>query len=309
MVIFLIIVCFSSISCSLWPQNNYDKLPTYTVGVVLKAMDSEHWLAVKSGMEQAAQKYNMNVIILCPANESAVAEQKKIIFDLLQKKIDALLVAPCDVTASADYIEMARQRDIPIFTLDEKIDNIPYIGSDNFYVGSLAAQELLRQMGDSTTGKIAVLCGNERQNAHIQRVAGFENYLEKHAPYSIAVEKYADSSFEKAYRETKVIMTQMPEIDGIFVTSGVMGVGCVQALEDMQIKKKVHIVGVDTQDDFILEIRQGKVDAIVSQNGSDIGTLAIKTVADALENKVYQENSYITNTLITTKNVNAYLSP
>ena len=29
--------------------------PRYTIGVVLKAMDSEHWLSVRSGMTEAAE--------------------------------------------------------------------------------------------------------------------------------------------------------------------------------------------------------------------------------------------------------------
>ena len=57
--------------------------PQRTIGVVLKAMDSEHWLSVRSGMTEAAQKNNMRLIVITAENETAFAEQNKIIGDLL----------------------------------------------------------------------------------------------------------------------------------------------------------------------------------------------------------------------------------
>ena len=47
----------------------------YKVGVVLKAMDSEHWLAVRSSMEKAARENNMRLIVMAPENEAAYQEQ------------------------------------------------------------------------------------------------------------------------------------------------------------------------------------------------------------------------------------------
>ena len=49
--------------------------PEYKIGVVLKAMDSERWLSVRSGMTEAAQKNNMRLIVITAENETAFAEQ------------------------------------------------------------------------------------------------------------------------------------------------------------------------------------------------------------------------------------------
>lgn len=63
--------------------------PAYTVGVVLKAMDSEHWLAVRSSMQKAAEENHIRLIVMMPENEAAYGEQDQIIEDLLQEGIDA----------------------------------------------------------------------------------------------------------------------------------------------------------------------------------------------------------------------------
>ena len=57
------------------------QVSTNREGEFLKAMDSEHWLSVRSGMIEAAQKYNMRLIVITAENETIFAEQNKIISD------------------------------------------------------------------------------------------------------------------------------------------------------------------------------------------------------------------------------------
>ena len=84
--------------------------PKYTIGVVLKAMDSEHWLSVRSGMTEAAQKNNMRLIVITAENETAFAEQNKIISDLLENDIDALIVSPTNINHTKEFVDMASKK-------------------------------------------------------------------------------------------------------------------------------------------------------------------------------------------------------
>ena len=95
--------------------------PKYTIGVVLKAMDSEHWLSVRSGMTEAAQKNNMRLIVITAENETAFAEQNKIISDLLANDIDALIVSPTNINHTREFIETARKKISRSFRLTRKL--------------------------------------------------------------------------------------------------------------------------------------------------------------------------------------------
>ncbi len=88
----------------------------YTVGVVFKAMDSEHWLSVRSGMIEAARKHNMKLIVMSAENEIAYAQQNKIINDLLDNKIDALIVSTTNIFHTDDFMKNAKLKNIPVFT-------------------------------------------------------------------------------------------------------------------------------------------------------------------------------------------------
>lgn len=71
----LIIITLLNISgCGFREEGGLIEQPRYTIGVVLKSLDSEHWMAVRSGMLRAAQEHRVNVIVLYASNESAVAE-------------------------------------------------------------------------------------------------------------------------------------------------------------------------------------------------------------------------------------------
>lgn len=52
----LIMLLIAVVSYSMQKTGETFSPPKYKIGVVLKAMDSEHWLSVRSGMTEAAQK-------------------------------------------------------------------------------------------------------------------------------------------------------------------------------------------------------------------------------------------------------------
>ena len=279
---------------------------SYTVGVVLKSMDSEHWLAVRSGLQAAAQQYNVDLVVLSAERETAAEEQRKIIFDLLNSHIDALVVSPCDVYQSADYAAIAKRKGIPFFTMDEMIESVSYIGSDNFQIGVTAAGQLQQILPD-TVCETAIIMGNQQQNAHLKRAAGFREGISERVGWKVVAEEIADSDFAAAYGKTKQIIKEHPQVHGLFVTSAVMGLGAIEALEEMGLEHTVHLIGVDKQDDLILAVQQRKADVIISQDGYAEGILAIQTVVKALNGEPYDNPAYIENHLITRENAADYM--
>ena len=62
------------------------------------------------------------------------------------------------------------------------------------------------------------------------------------------------------------------------------------------------IVGVDTQNDAIMAVKNGKIDALISQDGHESGKLAIEVVAAHLDNQPTKKYNFISNELITASN-------
>ena len=214
--------------------------PKYTIGVVLKAMDSEHWLSVRSGMTEAAQRNNMRLIVITAENETAFAEQNKIIDDLLANDIDALIVSPTNINYTKNFVATAQKKNIPVFSIDEEIDGIVYIGSDNYAVGRMAAAFMAENLPDGA--EVSVISGSANQNAHIQRTAGFVDYIRKKSLLTIGTTTAAETQYRQAMNQAEKLLRSRQNTRGIFVTSAIMTLGVIEATENFP----VMIVGANT---------------------------------------------------------------
>ncbi|MBQ3442667.1 MAG: substrate-binding domain-containing protein [Selenomonadaceae bacterium] len=275
--------------------------PKYTIGVVLKAMDSEHWLSVRSGMIEAAERNNMRLIVITAENETAFAEQNKIISDLLDNDIDALIVSPTNINHTQDFVDAARVKNIPVFSIDEEIDGIVYIGSNNYAVGSMAAAFMSQNLPDGS--EVSVISGSANQTAHTQRTAGFVDYVAKNSSLQIGATMAAETQYRQAMTQAEQLLRSRPNTRGIFVTSAIMTLGVIEATEDFP----VMIVGVDTQNDAVMAVKNGNIDALISQDGHESGRLAIEVVAAHLNNQPVNEKNFINNELITAANAEQFL--
>lgn len=279
--------------------------PAYTVGVVLKAMDSEHWLAVRSSMQQAAREQNIRLIVMTPENEAAYGEQNQIIEDLLQGGIDALIVSPVNIHHTAKWVEEANACGIPLLTIDEKIPGIPYVGSDNYRIGQMAAKEMAKRL--PSRAAVGIVAGSANQDAHIQRTAGFRDYLKEHTDLRLIAVAADETKYRQATLESEEMLRQHPDIQGLFVTSAIMTLGAIDATDAIDGHQPfVHIIGVDTQNDALAALRLGRIDAMISQDGHETGKLAIDLIAKELQGESLQGDHFIQNDVITQQDADAY---
>ena len=243
----------------------------YKVGVVLKAMDSEHWLAVRSRMENTAREKGMRLIVMAPENEAAYAEQEQIVRDLLAADVDALVIAPVDIDRADVYVGMAAERAVPLLTIDEKITDVPYIGSDNYAIGQMAAAYMAEHIPEG--GTVGILAGVAQQDAHRQRVAGFRDYVREHGGLRLVAVTMDAAQYREAALQTERMIEAHPDLAGLFVTSAIMSLGAVDTLSEHTAHPV--LVGVDTQNDALRALRDGRMDAIISQDGNDTGRAKI----------------------------------
>lgn len=84
-----------------------------------------------------------------------------------------------------------------------------------------------------------------------------------------------------------------------------MTLGVIEATE--KNFQSVRIVGVDTQNDAIMAVKSGSIDALISQDGHESGRLAIEVVAAYLNEQPTQKYNFISNELITADNAEHFL--
>ena len=277
-----------------------------TICVVLKAMDSVHWMSVENGLKQAANDYGVSVNILYPRSESEAQAQRVMIEDAIASRPDAIAVAPCDA-GEMEILKQAEQNDILTFYIDSGSDRYrcPYIGSDNAKIGELAAKELAEHID---TGEIAVITGSLLQSTHKERVRGFENYIRAHTDLEVcAIKENPNAGDIESIQSMQDILKEYPNVKGVFCSSAMMVLGAMQERNNQQ-RSDILLVGVDTQSDALLAVDQGEILAMIGQDGYQIGYQTIKTIVQALDGQETASAVYVDNNVITQDNVGEYLS-
>ncbi|MGN1014695.1 MAG: sugar ABC transporter substrate-binding protein [Butyricicoccus sp.] len=276
-----------------------------TICVVLKAMDSVHWMSVEDGLKQAAADYNVSVNILWPSNENDVDAQNTILEDVIASKPDAIAVSPCD-SQQTDVLEQAQQSDIPCFYIDTKsaLFDFPYIGADNYQIGQIAAMAFDRNLDNGT---VAVIMGNPRQSTHADRLRGFREYIEHDSDLELCeVEQSETSSYLESQNCMETICQNNPDVQGVFCTSALMVLGAMQYVKHADMDD-IALIGVDMQNDAMSGVEDGSILALVGQNGYEIGYQTIRTIVRSLDGKDIDMNTYVDTPLITQDNVAEYL--
>lgn len=274
--------------------------------VVLKAMNSVHWMSVENGLKQAASDYGVSVNILYPKSENDVQAQEVMIRNAIASKPDAIAVAPCD-SGNMKILKQAEQHDVQVFYIDTSSDQYqcPYIGSNNYQIGVLAAQEFASKLD---SGEIAVIAGSLLQSTHKERAKGFGDYIQDHTNLKICTMKENPNSGDiESMQSMQEILEEYPKIKGVFCTSAMMVLGAMQKRNEQQ-RSDVLLVGVDAQSDALLAVQQGEILAMIGQDGYQIGYQTVRSIVQALNGAEIEDMICVENDLITQENVEEYLS-
>jgi ribose transport system substrate-binding protein len=130
----------------------------------------------------AAGPYEVEVLYVGSV-ASDMAEQARVMEDMIAQGVDAIGVSCNDPDGCADPINKAVEAGIEVMTWDSDApdsDRFTYLGVSNYDGGRAAADLLVRAMGDS--GKVAILTGVPGAFNLEERIRGFEDEIAENYP-------------------------------------------------------------------------------------------------------------------------------
>ncbi len=149
------------------------------VSVIVDDSNSDRWIALRQGLEQAARDYNIDLNYVSTGKISGVEEEMALIrreLDNGAKGIIVQLVSSVDADALSDI--SAKAALILLETDVTPEDLYAFAGPDNLEIGRAMAKAVRQELGDELAAKrIGVLCGNQKQLAMQQRLQGLQEGL------------------------------------------------------------------------------------------------------------------------------------
>ena len=251
------------------------------VAVVLKTLSSEYWQRVVNGAEEAAAKYDVELIKLGPPTEDAVEQQINMVQDALTANPGALVFSPSQPPTAVNVLNAAKQQGIPVILVDtpmpEDFKNYAtFIGTENYDAGKKGAQAMVDALGRA--GKAVVIEGAPGNPTTTQRADGAEDAF-KAAGFEIVSRQPGYSDRERAYTVMQNILQGNNDIDAVFCSNDEMALGALRALE--QVGVKAMVLGTDGNKSALESILADGLFGTAAQKPEMMGYLGVENAIKA----------------------------
>ena len=260
------------------------------VAFVMKTKNNPFWVDMEEAAQKSADAAGVRLIVQAPERETDVEKQMQIVENLIQKRVSALVLAPCGSKEIVPAILKANQAGIPVLIVDTRVDEKTlqeagarvetFIGSDNFHGGELAGEYMCQVLKDR--GRVLILEGIAGHETVDARRRGFVAALKKHPGVVVAASQTANAEQEKAFNVTQNLLQSNPDIQGIFGCNDVMALGALAACKSMG-RKEIVIVGFDASGPGRQAIQDGEMSGSVAQYPSEMGRLGVEKALSVLQ--------------------------
>lgn len=277
------------------------------IGVSLLNLSSEFIVMLREAMEKEAATLNVRLII--NDAERSADKQVRQVESFVARKVDAIILNPCEVEASAPAVERALAAGIPIVNVNSETRTSPtaFVGSRDEESGRIAMEYVASKLGGK--GRIAIMHGFMGQAAQIKRDQGTREVLARHPELVLAAEQTAEWDRAKAVNLTENwIQAHGGTLQAIFAQNDEMAMGAVIALEQAGLKEKTLVVGVDAIADALQAVKDGRLDATVFQDAQGQGATAVQTAARLARGEPVEKEVFIPFQLVTRDNVDPFLA-
>ncbi len=256
------------------------------IGVSISTLNNPFFVKIKDGIEKEAKKQGVKVKFADAQDDAA--KQANDIDDLIQQKVDYLIVNPTDSDAISGSIQIANDEAIPVITLDRDVakgDVASFIASDNIKGGDMGGKLIVDELGKDA--KVAELEGVPGASATRERGKGFHNVADQ--SLDVVSKQSAKFNRTEGLNVTQNIIQAHPEIQAIFAQNDEMALGAVEAIGNKDIK----VVGFDGNEDAIKSVEKGKLFATVAQQPNLMGEESVKTIMDLYNGKKVEKKNKI----------------
>ncbi|HEY3322989.1 MAG TPA: sugar ABC transporter substrate-binding protein [Planctomycetota bacterium] len=263
------------------------------IGLVMKSLANEFFGTMEKGARAHQKEHEQEYDLISNGikDETDLAAQINIVENMINSRVNAIVLAPADSKALVPVCKKAMDAGIVVINIDNKFDEtalaeknikIPFVGPDNRKGAGLAGTCLAKKL--KSGDPVAILEGSPGAFNAIQRKLGFEDAI-KAAGLKVVSSQTANWEALKAEAVVAGMIREHPEIKGILCSNDSMAIGAVSAIKSAQKLDQVTIVGFDNISDVQARMKKGEILCTVDQHGDKIAAFGIEYALEILKKK------------------------
>lgn len=277
---------------------------TLTVGFSQCTMVNKFRQTMLKEMERELSFHPEINFIFKDANGST-EEQIKQVKELIDQKVDLLIVSPNEAAPITPIVEKAYAAKIKVIIVDRKTTSqnyTAYVGASNYEVGSNAAvfaNSLLKGKGNVL--EVSDIPGS---SADIDRHKGFIEFIRQHPGLVYKGKVYEEGDENPSGEKLTRLLQSDSSVQLIFAQNDRLAFSASKVLQKLGLENKIHIIGVDGlpgENGGIDLVERGILKATILYPTG--GGEAIVTAVNIAKGKPYKKENALVTTIIDSSNV------
>ena len=277
----------------------------YNITFIPSLAGNPFYQTVACGAQEAAKRLGVTLNVQAPQQYQAQM-QLRVLDAVIASHPDGLLFTAADPVALDPTLLQAKAAGIKILSIDGDVSDMSIavgnIQSDNTDGGAQAAKRLAELIGDK--GKVMALMNTPAPTVSAQRLKGFQDELAAHHPnVTFLGVQYSQNQTARAAGIVTATIAANPDLAGVFTITTNNTEGAATGLREAHKVGDIKLVGFDTSDPIVEDIRQGIVQADVVQYPYRVGQLGVEMMVDALNGKPIEREVHTPFVVATPQNV------
>jgi ribose transport system substrate-binding protein len=260
------------------------------IALVMKTLTNPFFIEMEKGARKAEKEFGIELLVKTGSQETAIEQQIQIIDELIQSKVDAIVVAPGDSQRLVPILKKAQSSGIAIINIDNQLDQsvlkseqmqpIPFVSVDNEAASYQSAKFVADQI--KKPSKAAIIEGiRGAENARL-RMVGAERAFSENSNIHVVAKETANWKIDEAHDVTKRLFASHPDITVLFCANDMMALGALRYLQESK-RKDVLVAGYDALDEAKTAIKQGAMASTIDQQAAEQGYQGVALAVRALK--------------------------
>lgn len=281
------------------------------VGAVVISLTNPFWVNMKDCYEAAGAEYNIPIDVQTGTTEGDTASQLDVLMTMADMDYDVIIVSPIDGTNLIPGIVKCNENGIKVINLGPGVD-VEALEAEGGHLdakitvafteqGETVANDMISRLPDG--GEVAILSGLAGAAQSEGRTSGAKDVLEAAEGIDLVAVQNCDWDATLAYDATKALISEHPDLAGIFCCNDVMALAASEALA-AEGKEGVLVYGVDFTGDAREAIKAGTMTGSMSYSSERYTKAALQMAVMLNEGTTFDNYIYLPLTLVTVDNVN-----
>lgn len=281
------------------------------VGAVVISLTNPFWVNMKNFYETAGQELGIDIDVQTGTTEGDTASQLDVLMTMADMDYDVIIVSPIDGTNLIPGIVKCNENGVKVINLGPGVDVAALEDAGGHLdatitvafteQGETVANDMISRLPDG--GQVAIIAGLAGAGQSEGRTSGAKEVFEATEGIELVAVQNCDWDATLAYDATKALITEYPDLKGIFCCNDTMALAAVEALA-AEGKEGVLVYGVDFTDDARAAIIEGTMTGSMSYSSQRYTKAALQMAVMLNEGETFDSSVYLPLTLVNVDNVN-----